>query len=248
VGELQSTLDALAAEDLDGMVATQLLARAAFLVRARNQLDAELTRTVRKADLNQAAEHDGLASMKSWLRGHVRLSAGEVRRLIGNGRALERLPVLAAAFAEGAVTAEQVTVIAPVTRPENLAAAEQGVDLAAVDAVLAEAAATRQHVQLGRVVGHYLARLDPDGPEPDPTEGRSLSPAKGFDGGVSGRFELDTVGGEKVQATRESFVEADRPTGDMRTRAQQLGTPWCSWPTSRWLRATCRSCAPSSRT
>src|SRR4051812_49961624 len=83
------------------MVAAQLLDRAAFLVRARNQLDAELTRTVRRADLTQAAEHDGLASMKSWLRGHVRLSAGEVRRLIGNGRALERLPAVAAAFAAG---------------------------------------------------------------------------------------------------------------------------------------------------
>src|SRR3954466_2998111 len=138
VGELQSVLDALAAEDLDGLVASQLLDRTAELVRARNRIDAELTRTVRRCEVTQAAEHDGLRSMASWLRGHVRLSAGEVRRLVGNGRALAQLPQLAAAVAAGAITAEQVAVIAPVTGLEAHArAVEQGIELAAVDAVLA---------------------------------------------------------------------------------------------------------------
>jgi hypothetical protein len=216
-------LDALAAEDLDGMVAPQLLDRTALLVRARNRLDAMLTRTVRRADVVQAAEHDGLTSMKSWLRTHVRLSAGEVSRLIRNGRALEQLPRLAAAFAEGAVTAEQIAVVAPVAAVEVQAeAVGQGVDVAAVDATLAEVGTTQPHAQLARVVGHYLARLDPDGPEPDPTEGRSLTIARMLDGRRVIRGELDAVGGEKLEAALESIVQADRPVGDMRTRAQQL--------------------------
>ena len=62
-------------------------------------------------------------------------------------------------------------------------------------------------------MGHYLACLDPDGPEPGPTEGRSLTIAKHADGCVSVRGQLDAVGGEKLQAAR--------PQGDMRTRAQQ---------------------------
>jgi hypothetical protein len=224
VGELRSALDALAAEDLDDLVAPQLLDRTQFLVRAANRIMAELTRTVRTADLRQAAEHDGLTSMQSWLRGHARLSAGEVRRLIRNGRALEQLPAVAAAFAEGSVTPEQVAVIAPVAAIEaQAAAAEQGVDPAEVDVTLAEVAATQVHAQLGRVVGHYLARLDPDGIEPDPTEGRSLTLSKHLDGSLSIRGELDAVGGEKLQAALESIVQADRPAGDTRTRAQQLG-------------------------
>jgi hypothetical protein len=224
VGELQSALDALAAEDLDGSGAPQLLVRTAFLVLARNRLEAELTRTVRRADVCQAAEHDGLKSMQSWLRGHARFSAGEVRRLIRNGRALEQLPAVAEAFAAGTLTAEQVAVVAPVVAPEAQgAAAEQGVDPGELDATLAEVAATQPFAQLGRVVGHYLALLDPDGPEPDPTEGRSLTLSKLLDGRLAIRGELDAVGGEKLQAALESIVQADRPVGDMRTRAQQLG-------------------------
>jgi hypothetical protein len=161
---------------------------------------------------------------QSWLRGHARLSPAAAGQLVRNGRSLEHLPAVAAAFADGVITAEQVTVIAAITRTENItAAAEQGVDLGEVDVVLAETAATRQHVQLGRVVQHYLARLDPDGLEPDPTEGRLLSLAKHSDGSLSGRFEVDAIGGEKLQAALESFVQTDRPAGDVRTRAQQLG-------------------------
>jgi hypothetical protein len=168
--------------------------------------------------------------MQSWLRGHARLSPSAAGQLVRTGRALEHLPAVASAFSDGQMTAEQVAVIAPITRPEHRAAAiDQGVDLAAVDATLAHLAATRPHPELGQVVHHYLARLDPDGTEPDPTEGRSLSLAKHSDGSVSGRFELDAVGGEKVRAVLESMVQADRPAGDLRTRGQQLGDALVQW-------------------
>ena len=223
MGEWKSGLDTLAAENLFDLSAPDVLDRAAQLVQARNQIDAALATTMRHGDATQAAEHDGKASMASWLRGHCRLSPAAANQLVRNGRALEHLPAVAAAFADGLITAEQVAVLAPVTRPKHLAAAAaQGVDLAAVDAVLAETAATRQHAQLGQVVHHYLTRLDPDGPEPDPTEGRSLSISRHADGSRTIRGELDAVGGEKFETMLESFVQADRPAGDTRTRSQQL--------------------------
>src|SRR5215212_7158477 len=74
--------------------------------------------------------------------------------LARTGRAVESLPAVAAGCAAGLITAEQVAVMAKVTRPEQLAAAaDQGVELAEVDGVLAETAATRQYPLLGRVVG-----------------------------------------------------------------------------------------------
>jgi hypothetical protein len=223
VSELLSALDALATDDLHAIPAGSQLERIAELVQARNRLDALLARRVRIADLTQAAEHDGVKSMTWWLRGHLRLSPGAASQIVRNGRTLEQLPAVAAACADGVVTAEQVAVLAPVARPKHVAAAAaQGVDLAAVDAVLAETAATRQHVHLGRVVHYYLSRLDPDGTEPDPTESRALSIARHADGSRSFRGELDAVGGEKFEAMLESYVQADRPAGDRRTRSQQL--------------------------
>src|SRR5688500_13026575 len=142
MGEFTSALDEFLAADLHALVAPQLLDRTAELVRARNRIDAELARTVRVADCVQASEHDGQKTMRSWLRGHARLSPAAAGQVVRTGRVLDRLPAVAAAFADGHVTGEQVAVIAPVATPQNVAAAaDQGVDLAEVDAVLAATAA-----------------------------------------------------------------------------------------------------------
>ena len=189
---------------------------------AQNRIEAEVARTVRACEVSGAAEVDGLTAMTSWPRGHAHLSTAEAARVVRAGRALEQLPVLAAAFAAGAVTGEQAGLVARVAAPEHLAAAaEQGVDLAGVDAVLTEVATSRPHADTVKAVHHYLERLDADGPEPDPTEGRRLAIAQHADGGISGRFHLDAVGGEPLQAALESLVQAGRCSGDERTRAQQ---------------------------
>jgi len=224
VSELMSVLDELAADDLFQLSGRETLDRTTMLVSARNRIEAELARTVRRADVSDAAElDDGIKSMQAWLRGHCRFSAAEAFRTVRRGRALEQLPAVAAGFADGTITAEQVTVAARIVRPEHVvAAADQDVDLGQIDAALAEVAMTRPHADLGKVVHHYLARLDPDGAEPDPTVGRRLSIHSGSDGTVTGSFQLDSFGGEKLQAALESLVQADRPKGDDRSRAQQL--------------------------
>jgi hypothetical protein len=221
---LTGALEALAGQDLKSSFGPAVLERLGPLLTATNRLAAEVARTVREGELTQACEHDGKASMASWLRGHHRLSQGEASRLVRVGRALEQLPTLAAAAAAGAVTAEAVNAIAPVAAPDQLsAAAEQGIDLAGIDAALTQAAMTASHADLRQAVAHYEERLDPDGPGPDPTEQRSLTVSRGANGMVVGRFVLDSVGGEKFSAAIESIRQASRPAGDTRTRAQQGG-------------------------
>ncbi|HYH25306.1 MAG TPA: DUF222 domain-containing protein, partial [Blastococcus sp.] len=107
---LDAALDALADERLDGMFGPQLLERLVPLLRSVNRLTAEVTRTVRQCELAGAAEHDGKASMQSWLRGHARFSPRAAAVLVRNGRALEVLPAVAEAFAGGGVSAEAVAV------------------------------------------------------------------------------------------------------------------------------------------
>jgi hypothetical protein len=115
-----------------------------------------------------------------------------------------------------------VAVIAPIAGDEERATAEaQGVDLGAIEESLVAVATGGSHDRLPQVVHVYREALDPDGSEPDPTEGRRLTIARHADGSVTGRFDLDAVGGEKVQAAIESIVQASRPKGDERTRAQQ---------------------------
>src|SRR3954447_14683390 len=222
MGELQSAVDALAGEDLQLMSAGQVLDRTAFLVALVNRANAELSRTVRHAENSQAAEHDGLKSMRSWLVGHARLAPAEASRVVRAGRVLEHFPVLAAGFAAGEITAAQVEAVAKVVGPGEVArAVEQGVDLGAFDRDWAIIAAGARHDVLVEAVALFDAALDPDGAEPDPTEGRRLTITKHADGSISGRFDLDAVGGEKVQAAIESIVQASRPKGDDRTRVQQ---------------------------
>src|SRR3954468_20135872 len=173
MGELRSALDDLAADDLQAMPTPEVMDRLRELLQLQNRIAAEVTRPVRAADLAGGAELDGLKTMPSWLRGHAHLSPSAASALVRSGRALEFLPAVAAAFADGTVTADQVAVIAPVANEHNLArAAAQEVDLPGADRTLAEPAAGAGHHVLARTVHHYLARLDPDGPEPDPTEGR----------------------------------------------------------------------------
>ncbi len=223
MGELLSAMGALAADEVRGIPAREQLDRVGRLLEARNRIDAELIRAVRAADVDQAPEDDGKKTMRSWLRGHGRLSAGSASRLVRAGRALEHLPAVAAAFATGMVTAEQVAVIAPITAGSRLAAAAaQGVDLGEIDRTLAAVASERHIEQLARVVHHYLSRLDPDGPEPDPTEDRSLSVSRLADGTTMVRGQLDALGGETLAAALESLLQANRPKGDRRTRTQQL--------------------------
>jgi hypothetical protein len=198
VGELQSTLDALAAEDLHALGEGAVLDRTALLVAARNRLDAELIRTARHAECTQAVEHDGLKSPRSWLIGHARLAPAEASRIVRSGRALEHFPALAAGFADGHITAAQVNLVAEKVGPGELArAAEQGIDLAPFDEAWARVAAEAPHQTLAVAVQAFEDALDPDGAEPDPTEGRRLSIAKHTDGSITGRFDLDAVGGEK---------------------------------------------------
>ena len=209
-------------DDLDGLTDGELLAHAAALVVQQRRIAARLARVVRRAENRQAAEHDGLKTMTSWLTTHPRLSGGEVLAVLRQGRALERLPAVEAAYLAGAVSGDCVEVIAEIVRPENLdRAIAQGIDLPAVESALLDLALSAPHRQLRTAMGTYLARLDPDGREPDPTEERSLSLAQYPDGSVTGGLVLDQHGGETVMTAVEAVAAAGRTAGDSRTRAQR---------------------------
>jgi hypothetical protein len=221
---LEAAVDRLLAEDVEGLSDAQRLERVRAWSRLQNKVAAGLTREVRAAENHQSAEHDGLGSMRSWLRTHTRIPDPAARRLIDTGRALEQLPAAEAAFAAGTIGTEQVTALAPIVTPARLAqAAALGVDVPAIEAELVGIAAQVSHQRLRAAVHFYTARLDPDGAEPDPTEGRQLSMARLLEGRWHGTFDLDAVGGEKLATAIEAIGAASRCAGDTRTAAQRRG-------------------------
>ncbi|MGY1753833.1 DUF222 domain-containing protein [Blastococcus sp. SYSU D01042] len=227
MGEFASAIDALealTADDLFDSSDADLLDRTLALTRARNMIDAELARTVRRADCAQAAERDGLKAMRPWLRTHARQSGPAVTGLIKAGRVQEHLPAVAAAYAAGQITTHQVELLAEICTPAALEkAAAAGVDLAEIEAALVAVAVQAPHRDLQKAVGAYLAALDPDGPEPDATEERAVTMVQHPDGSWTIGGALDAVGGEKVATALESIAAKSRCAGDTRTRAQRLG-------------------------
>src|SRR5690349_5393164 len=176
-------------DELHVLSGPALLDRTRDLVAERNRIDAELARTVRIADSQQAFAGDGMKTAQSWLRGHSRLSKAAASQVVRNGRALEQLPAVAAAHAAGDLTAEQVSEIGQILAPEVVAlAAAQGVDLAETAHILTRLAATAPHEDLKKAVHAFLEMLDTDGPEPDPTEQRTLTYTRHADGSITGRF------------------------------------------------------------
>ncbi len=108
-------------------------------------------------------------------------------------------------------------------------AAAQDVDLAEVDAALATIAAGRTFQTLTEAVSDYLARLDPDGPEPEPEQQRSLRLLTHPDRTVTVIAHLDPVGGEKVKAVIEPMAARSRTAGDVRRPDQARADALVQW-------------------
>jgi hypothetical protein len=224
VGELASALDALSAVDLDEFSDAELLDSARELITAAHRVHAQLTRVVRRSDVRGASEHDGAKTARAWLRGVPRISGAWAGDLVRHGRVLEFLPATATAFAEGWIGPDQVEVIAVIAEPANLDLARaQGIDVGAVEDALVQLACVGTHRQLQQAVGEYLAKLDPDGIEPDPTTEREVTLVQHPDGTWTIGGHLDAVGGQKVATALESVQAASRCAGDKRTRAQRTG-------------------------
>ena len=96
-------------------------------------------------------------------------------------------------------------------------------DLPAIEAELVQIAGQVSSQRLRAAVHFYTERLDPDGAEPDPTEGRALTLSRLLEGQWHGAFVLNGVGGEKLATAIEAIAAASRCAGDLRTAAQRRG-------------------------
>jgi hypothetical protein len=230
VPEVRSVLEQLASLDpaeLEPAHLTdqELLHLMPLTVTGINRLQSLLVRVSAAADRRQAQRSDGMATMKSWLTGHCRLSGVEATAVVRAGRRLGNLPELAAAFATGRVGAAHVQVItASVTPARAAAAADAGIDIATTDRVLTDAALALGPEDTGKAVRRWVAGIDPDGLLDDAAGlPRTLRMAASSGGRVYLSGHVDPVGGETVHAALEAVMNGYRPAGDRRTHAERMG-------------------------
>lgn len=211
--------------DADGVSDAELLELIPAASIAMNKVAALLTRMVAAADRRKVHRADGMVAMKPWLTGHCRMSGNEAAALLRAGRRLDDLPELAAAFADGAVSAAHVRVITEGVTPARVATAlEAGIELSVTDEVLTEAARALGPEETGKAVRRWVAGVDPDGLLDDAAGlPRILRLAPSGGGRVYLSGHVDPVGGEVVHTALEAVMNGHRPAGDRRTQAERQG-------------------------
>jgi hypothetical protein len=172
---------------------------------------------VRAFDLRNAADAFGCPTTAAWLRSRTGSSEREARALVGLGRSLDRLPALAAAFAEGAVSAAHLRIASAATRILPADVVAEG------EPFLAATARTLDAGRFAAVVRHWVARVAPAAFERDTErryDARWLSVTETFAGMRSIQGMLDPESGAFVESALTALVAAN-PSDDARTRDQQ---------------------------
>jgi hypothetical protein len=225
VSELRSALDELLALDLREMAPDNVLDLAAELANASNRLASVLTSVIREADRRDAYRRDGAVTMKTWLRGHLRMAGAEATAIVSAGRRLEHLPSLAETFAAGHVTPKHIQVVTEAITPPRLAkAAEVGIDIGETDRILSDLAAVTAPEDTVKGVREWVAGIDPDGTLRDAADvRRRFTMVVGPDGRWHLRGELDAAGGEHLRTALAAKMNGDRPAGDPRSHCERQG-------------------------
>jgi hypothetical protein len=196
--------------------------RIVALEQSIRRLQAEQAELVRTFDARQGADADGAASTACWLRDRLRLSDRDARQLVGLARSLDRLPLMAAALACGAVTPAHVRVLDGHTKRLDAAVIAEG------EPHLVKWARDLDSQRFGVVVRRWVATVAPAAYERDTEaryDARWLTVAQTFGGMTSLSGMLEPEGGGIVTAALDALVSAN-PADDARSRDQQRDARW----------------------
>jgi len=182
------------------------------------RLSAAQADRLRVFDARDAAVGDGLGSASAWLVAKTgNTGFAESRRAVGLGRDLPRVPLFAAALADGAITAAHVRTFAAAAR-------RVGPDLAAAgEAPLLVEARRFDPAAFAKLVAHWLRRVDETSFERDEERrltGRTFSLAQTLDGIWHGHLRLDPEGGARLHLALQGRAQKAGPHDD-RSRDQR---------------------------
>ena len=190
------------------------------LARVRNRVEAIATRCVRRVE--RTAALDGAISTASWVAWKCRMPRGHAKTLVSNGRALEAMDEVAAAFDDGTIAGDHVRVLAEAQRftPKAFAKAEAE--------LLDEAQRLRFDV-FARRVKYFRQLAEPDDVEAEATtvhDDRSLHASRTFQDCVRVDATMDPVGGSAWlgELNRLERIEFEQDWAEARERLGEHAT------------------------
>jgi len=188
-------------------------------LRRHARMDAETALAVADFESSGAWKSGGALTVNAWIMHELHLSRAEARRHLARGRALRRLPLVMAAFTEGAITGDHVAVLMALDHGathEPLHRQEQ---------LLVDLARHYTFDEFSRLVRYWALHYDPDGTTEAAEEQRSRRDAylvETFDGTWLGKVTLDPVSGAIVSNELER-LEHQLFEADTAEAAERLG-------------------------
>lgn len=185
--------------------------------RAADIAEAAYAARLRVFNARAVGETREVLTTKQWVRHHLHVSPGETGRTLKIAKTLDKLPVVAAALADGSIRMPHAAAIAD-------ACSLLGVEvIAGCQEALVEAASVNEPGQLRAALRGLGAAVDKRNEIRNAEkkhQGRWLDIATTFDGAVSIQGMLDAENGAIVQAAIDA---AAKPAGahDDRTAAQR---------------------------
>jgi hypothetical protein len=196
---------------IEGLMIPADGAAIAQAIALRDRLDARITAAVGEFDAAKLWDLDAATSMTAWLRASAKMTSRAAKRLTSVAARLHRLPVCAAAYADGLLAGGQVEAIVACL---DDALAELFADY---EAELVPYLAPLTPAGISRAMASWKDRVQPDGPEPEEPE-RSLHLSQTLDDRwvLDGTF--DAEGGSVIAAalrlaTTEATGTAGTPSG-----------------------------------
>jgi hypothetical protein len=216
LARLRAAVDDLQALDLDDLDADAV---ALLLLEGRRQIErAEATWSQAIDRYDARAWWKGEArSMKAWLRARCRMAPGTAAVRLRSARRLRDLPLVTEAYLAGDVSTAQVSTITRAVTDERVEAAR------AAEGVFVDAARHLDATELGKVVAHWRALVDPDGTRDDhdaAADARRLSVSPVGEGTALDGW-LGGEGGEGVRQALATEMARLRGKDDPR-RPEQL--------------------------
>jgi hypothetical protein len=153
MGGLRSALDELGGEDLSSLSPVAVEDDMTELLGCAEALEAEILRRLAVVDRHRTFERDGHLSTVSWLVDRFRLSRGRAAELVRVARALEHMPAVRQALADGEISSSSVRMLVEArgVHPEAFDESEE---------LLVEAARSLSVRQLQVAVGHWKQLAD----------------------------------------------------------------------------------------